>query len=167
LQGGGEGGGGEQPLQLSGGARGTGGGGEELGAAGGIGLLVAGVALAHLFAQEGIPGGGKNGVLRFDGAQAQAGEVFGLLGEQEVFGGVEVAGDGAAVEPQGAGDGGDAAALAVEGVDLVTERQGGVGELAFAARAEEVGVAEDGVFVVGVVRVGGVWAEPGIQGRAP
>ena len=122
MQGGGEGSGGEEALELGGGARGTVGDGQQLGAARRVGRGSGGVAVGceRFFVGQRVPGGGEDGVLGLHRAQAPHGQVVGLLFcQQGGLDGLEVAGDGAAVEVEGAGDGGDGAALAVQGVDAV------------------------------------------------
>ena len=113
---------GEEPLELGGGARGAVSDGQQLGAArpvrGGSGGVV--VGLQRFFVGQGVPGGGQDGVLGFDGGQTPGGQVIGgLFGEQQVLDGAQVAGDGGAVEVEGAGDGGGGAAFGVQGEEAM------------------------------------------------
>ena len=113
---------GEEPLELGGGARGAVSDGQQLGAArpvrGGSGGVV--VGCEGFFVGQGIPGGGQNGVLGGDGGEAEGGQVvLRLFGEELLLDGMEVAGDGAAVEVEGAGDGGGGAAFGVQGEEAM------------------------------------------------
>ena len=153
LEGGGEGSGGEQALELGGGARGPMGGGEQLGAARALGGGSGGVVVGceGFFVGQRVPGGGQDGVLGLHRAQAQRRQVVGLVFcQQGGLDGAQVAGDGAAVEVEGAGDGGDGAAFAIERVDAMAQRERGVGQLVVAARrVAGLGRAQGEVFVFG------------------
>ena len=119
----------QQAVELGEGAGGAQCDTEELGAVGPVGGLGVVVGFEGFFVAQGCPGGGEDGVVGLESAQAHGRQVLlGALGEQGGFDGAEVAGDGAAVEAEGAGDGGDGLAFAVFGIDAVAQGEQGVGE---------------------------------------
>ncbi len=103
-------------------------GGAVGGGRGGKGGVV--VVFALTFGVVGIPGGGEDLELSFDGAHADQGEGGVLVGGEQLLDGAHVAGDGLAVEVELLGDGGIAGAGAEEMPDAVAQRHlslGGVG----------------------------------------